>query len=86
MKNGFNKEGFMNWLKEEFPGVIDTHWNYNLVENIIDYALENKNTSKDQLAFFISDMLPEVEYTEVAKFCDKDILSDFTLEFLKQLK
>lgn len=86
MKNGFNKEGFMNWLKEEFPGVIDTHWNYDLVENIIDYALENKNTSKDQLAFFISDMLPEVEYTEVAKFCDKDILSDFTLEFLKQLK
>ena len=86
MNNGFNKEGFMSWLKEEFPGVIDTHWNYDLVENIIDYALENKNASKDQLAFFISDMLPEVEYTEVAKFCDKDILSDFTLEFLKQLK
>lgn len=86
MENGFNKEGFMNWLKEEFPGVIDTHWNYDLVENIIDYALENKNTSKDQLAFFISDMLPEVEYTEIAKFCDEDMLSSFTLEFLKQLK
>lgn len=86
MKNGFNKEGFMKWLKEEFPGVIDTHWNYDLVENIIDYAMENKNTNDDELAIFLSSMLPEIEYIEIAKFCDEDMLSNFTLEFLKQLK
>lgn len=86
MKNGFNKEGFMKWLKEEFPGVIDTHWNYDLVENIIDYAMENKNTDDDELAIFLSSMLPEIEYIEIAKFCDEDMLSNFTLEFLKQLK
>lgn len=86
MKNGFNKEGFMKWLKEEFPGVIDTHWNYDLVENIIDYAMENKNTGDDELAIFLSSMLPEIEYIEIAKFCDEDMLSNFTLEFLKQLK
>lgn len=86
MENGFNKEGFMNWLKEKFPGVIDTHWNYDLVENIIDYAIENKNTGGDELAIFLSSMLPEIEYTEIAKFCDEDMLSSFTLEFLKQLK
>lgn len=84
MKNGFNKEGFMNWLKEEFPGVIDAHWNYDLVENIIDYVIDNKNTSDDELAIFLSSMLPEIEYTEIAKFCDEDMLSSFTLEFLKQ--
>lgn len=86
MKNRFNKEGFMKWLKEEFPGVIDIHWNYNLVEHIIDYAMENKNTGDDELAIFLSSMLPEIEYIEIAKFCDEDMLSNFTLEFLKQLK
>lgn len=86
MKNGFNKEGFMKWLKEEFLGVIDTHWSYDLVENIIDYAMENKNTGDDELATFLSSMLPEIEYIEIAKFCDEDMLSNFMLEFLKQLK
>lgn len=86
MENGFNKEGFMSWLKEEFPGVVDTHWNWELVENIIGYAIENKNTENDELAIFLSSMLPEIEYIEIAKFCDEDMLSSFTLEFLKQLK
>ena len=52
MNNGFDKDGFMNWLKEEFPGVIDTHWNWEFVENIIDYALENKNSCNDEFAMF----------------------------------
>lgn len=86
MKNGFDKDGFMKWLKEEFPGVVDTHWNWDLVANIIDYAIDNKNASDDELPIFLSSMLPEIEYTEIAKFCDEDILSSFTLEFLKQLK
>lgn len=86
MENGFDKDGFMSWLKEKFPGVVDTHWNYDLVENIIDYAIDNKNASDDELAIFLSSMLPEIEYTEIAKFCDEDMLSGFTMEFLRQLK
>ncbi len=86
MIKGFDKDGFMTWLKDEFPGVIDTHWNYDLVENIIDYALEQKNTGDDELPIFLSSVLPEIEYTEIAKFCDEDLLSSFTKEFLKQLK
>lgn len=45
MENGFDKDGFMSWLKEEFPGVVDTHWNWDLVENIIDYATKNKKVT-----------------------------------------
>ncbi len=48
--------------------------------------MENKNTDDDELAIFLSSMLPEIEYIEIAKFCDEDMLSNFTLEFLKQLK
>lgn len=85
MENGFNKEGFMNWLKEEFPGVIDTHWNYDLVENIIDYATNNKKVTKDQLPYFISDIIPEVEFLEVARFCHEFYLTDGTLKQLGRI-
>lgn len=85
MENGFNKEGFINWLKEEFPGVIDTYWNYDLVENIIDYATKNKKVSKDQLSYFISDILLEVEFLEVARFCHEFYLTDRTLKQLGRI-
>lgn len=85
MINGFDKEGFMCWLKEEFPGVIDTHWNYDLVENILNYALRDE-VSKDQFAYFVSDILPEVDFLEVAKFCDSKHLTDGTLAQLGRSK
>lgn len=71
MKNGFDKEGFMNWLREEFLGVIDAHWNYDLVENIIDYAVDQKNTSDDELVIFLLSMFSEIEYAEIEKFVKK---------------
>ncbi len=86
MIKGFDKDGFMTWLKEEFPGVIDTHWNYDLVENIIDYATEHEHISKDQFAYFVSDMLPEVEFLEVAKFCEDGCLTDGTLKQLGRIE
>ncbi len=82
MNNGFDKDGFMHWLKEEFPEVVDAHWNWDLVGNIIDYAAKNKNVSKDQLPYFISDIFPEVEFLEVARFCHEFYLTDGTLKQL----
>lgn len=85
MENGFDKDNFMSWLKEEFPGVVDTHWNWDLVENIIDYAIKNKKVTKDQLPYFISDILPEVEFLEVARFCHEFYLTDGTLKQLGRI-
>ena len=34
-----NKNGLMSYIKEEFPGTIDKHWNWDLLENILDFAL-----------------------------------------------
>ncbi len=33
-----DKDGLLDYIKEEFPGVIDTHWNWDVLENIIDYT------------------------------------------------
>lgn len=82
MENIFDTDGFMLWLKEEFPGCIDNHWSFNLVENIIGYCIKHNPLGKDQLAYWISDMLPEVEFLEVAKFVNDDFLTDTTLNVL----
>lgn len=63
-----NKEGLMKYIKEEFPGVIDSHWNWELLENIIDFGIENKNYSVGQLVNFLDEMIPEVTLEEIGRF------------------
>lgn len=84
MENGFDKDEFMKWLKDEFPGIIDIQWNYDLVENIIEYGFKYEMISKDRFCYWLSDMLPEVEFLEVAKFCADGYLTNGTLEQLKR--
>lgn len=82
MIKGFKKDEFMAWLKEKFPKVLEAHWNYELVENVIDYATAHEHIAKDQFAEFVSDMLPEVEFLEVARFLDDGCLTDETIKAL----
>lgn len=63
-----NKEGLMKYIKEEFPGVIDSHWNWELLENIIDFGIENKNYSVGQLVNFLDEIVPEVTLEEIKRF------------------
>lgn len=74
----FNQKDFLEWLscntRFEERGSFD--WHYELLSNIIEYGLEHHNHSKDQLAYFISDMIPNVEFDDVARFCDNSILTN----------
>lgn len=63
----FNTYGFMAWLKEEFPECVDTSWNYDLVENLIDYVLENEE-SMYMFTRRLYDILPEVTISEIERF------------------
>lgn len=74
MKQGFNKAGFMAYLENEFSG-FDHAFLRQTVENIVNYALEKHNFSLDQLGYFLSDMLPEVEFADVAAFMDDSQLT-----------
>lgn len=75
----FDRNGFMNWLEETF---ITNSFGRNIVSEIIEYAYEHQNVSLDQFAYFVSDLLPEVEFLEVARFCSDDMLTDTTLVLL----
>lgn len=75
----FDRNGFMNWLEETF---ITNSFGRNIVSEIIEYAYDHQNVSLDQFAYFVSDLLPEVEFLEVARFCSDDMLTDTTLVLL----
>nr|WP_142411358.1 hypothetical protein [Clostridium sp. Marseille-P7770] len=64
-----DKEGFMRYVKEEFPGVIDTHWNWDLLENILDFAiLEYDGKPTKELIKFLMYIIPEVTDEEYRIF------------------
>ena len=77
----FDRNGFMSWLEETF---ITNSFGRNIVSEIIEYAYEHQNVSLDQFAYFVSDLLPEVEFLEVARFCSDDMLTDTTLVLLER--
>ena len=75
MKKGFNQSEFMAYLECTFNG-FDNSFLRGLVENVIAYGLKWEKVSKDQFCYWVSDMLPEVEFGEVAMFMDDNCLTE----------
>lgn len=73
-ENGFEDVGFMGYLEKSFNG-FDNTFLRGLVENLIEYGLMYERVSKDQFCYWLSDLLPEVSFGEVAAFMDDDSLT-----------
>lgn len=74
MEKGFDRAGFMAHLEDTFSG-FENSFLRQLVENVLDYARDHEHVSKDQFCHFVSDMLPEITFGEVAAFCRDEILT-----------
>lgn len=61
-----DKDGFMLYIKENFPGTIDNHWNSDLLENIINYGMEIFLDCT--IADFLLEIIPEITYEEILPF------------------
>ena len=53
-----------------------------IVLYIIDYAHKHEHISLDQFAYYVSDMIPEVEFLDIARFCEDVLLTKGTLREL----
>ena len=82
MYTNFNKNNFMAWMENEF---YLNNYSIQTILSLINYAYVHENTSLDQFAYYISDILPEVEFLDVARFCKDNILTQNTLKQLNRI-
>lgn len=61
-----DKKAFLAWIKENFKGVLSTHFDYELAEGIIDYA--NSLEGNADLIDLIYEIFPEITSEEIEKF------------------
>ena len=82
MYTDFNQNDFMTWMANEFN--LD-NYSIQTILSLVHYAYYNENSTLDQFAYFVSDLLPEVEFLEVARFCEDNILTQNTLKQLNRI-
>lgn len=73
--NEFNVNGFLAYLAYKLPAPFSSPWTRSTVENFVRAVVKNRNTSKDQICFDLSDIMEEVEFGEVAAFVPEESLT-----------
>lgn len=71
---GFYYEAFLTYVTNEWE-VND--FALDMICNIVHYALEHECVSRDQFVNFVADMIPEMEFAEVAAFCEDGHLTAY---------
>lgn len=85
-ENGFDEVGFLGYLAESFYAFGNTFLR-KLIENLIEYGLIHERVSKDQFCYWLSDLLPEVSFGEVAAFMtDESLTTNGMVEKQKAIK
>lgn len=79
IKKGFDRIGFKDYLIKKIPGHMDhdalSHFLL-YIDKIVDYGLSWEHVSKDQLAGWFAEMVPELEIGEAAMFIADSSLTD----------
>lgn len=79
MKNeNFKKKEFMEYLEETFVGYKGMEGGHlrELVDNLVDFAMEHMSKTRDDVAHFLSGIIPELTFGEVAMFMDESELTE----------
>lgn len=75
--NGLAKEEFLQYMYNEFPDVYNSAHSRDLLENIVNYGTNDNFThTKNDLFYYLSDMIPEVTKEELLRFIDKDCITN----------
>lgn len=72
----FDTGGFLCYLAWLFPTVFDTsYFGRQLAENLVNYAEAYKNHGRDEMCDFLSELLPDVSFGEIAAFAPDELLT-----------
>lgn len=76
----FAKEQFIKHVVSKYGEPHDNEllflYSVRALELMIDYGIEHNNASKNQLAYFLFDLVPDVTFAEVVAYCDNYILTN----------
>lgn len=72
----FDFEGFWDYMLSNVK-CTESYFVREIFLNLVEYALENKAHTLDSAIFFLSDIIPDVEFGEIAMFADDSILTSF---------
>ena len=61
----------MEYLKNNFNFDYSNSFTRNTFINMIDYAVDNFNNSKDQLAYYLSNIIDELTFQEIKKIIEE---------------
>lgn len=61
----------MEYLKNEFNFDYSNSFTRNTFINMINSAVDNFNNSKDQLAYYLSNIIDELTFQEIKKIIDE---------------
>ena len=73
-ERGFDRNAFMKYMHDTY-NIND--FTERMIENIINYAYKHEHVSRDQFAEFIADIIPDMEFGEVAAFCEDSYLTTY---------
>lgn len=72
----FDTGGFLRYLAYLFPTVFDaSYFGRQLGYNLVSYAEAYKNHGKDEMCDFLSELLPDVSFGEIAAFAPDGVLT-----------
>lgn len=78
--NGLDKDAFLQHMFEEFPSVFNNSFAREMLVNIVDYGtVDNFTHTKNELYYFLKDIIPEMEPKDLIPFMDKAMLTDEVL-------
>lgn len=75
----FDRNAFMEYIHDTF-NMNGNGFAERMIENIIDYAYKHEHVSRDQFADFIAELIPDVEFGEVAAFCEDSCLTTYGIK------
>ena len=80
--NGFARDEFLQYMFEEFPSVFTSPFSREMLENVVDYGIENHTVSKNSLYYYLKDMIPEMEPKDLIPYIDGNLLTNEILSLV----
>lgn len=66
-----NKEKFLKHLYSIYAAMDENCFTYDIVENVVDYAIKNFNSNINELKSFLLELIPELTSEDIIPFLTK---------------